>query len=298
MNIRTLKLLEMLEHLINDKFDFPITYDFREWNEFFERNLNKINNELFEDGEVIEVKNDARRLVMNNIFRNSLDTGGHKIWDRNYVREKYQKNIDGCDLVYYPSKNPRRLVINFSSMGDDRFDRYSRYWDESELWEADSAYLFFKDDNKTYYLGTEKSPKVATYQRLIKEFYSMNGLNADQVFTVGSSMGAYAAIYYSVTLELKGCLVYAPQATFCSAQVHKYRNWEKHIKETGGLWVDLDILIQRVNKIPNFYIEVSNYLADKLAIDSLLDGIAQHRESLIIKRLIDSLEHNNDTVFI
>ena len=125
---------------------------------------------------------------MNKIYILSLESNNVE-WDKDYVRNKYAIQISNCDVLYYPSRNPKRLVVNFSSMGKDRFDRYSRYWDKTEKWEVDTAYVFFKDDIFSYYLGDDNHAKKSTYIRLIKQFMSMNNLTSNHVYTVGGSMG-------------------------------------------------------------------------------------------------------------
>ncbi|WHP04459.1 hypothetical protein QLH32_10295 [Acinetobacter corruptisaponis] len=76
-------------------------------------------------------------------------------WDRNYVREKYGISMLGIDGIFFPAKKAKRLLVFFSSMGKDRYDRYSWFWDENENWE-ETSYLFLKDDSFHYFLGTDE----------------------------------------------------------------------------------------------------------------------------------------------
>lgn len=280
------------------KFDLPITYDFDVWCRSYLDIKDELKYELCRDlgkDDLPEIKNDALIKVMNHLYVESLATNETIKWDRTYVREKYEKKLFDCDVLYYPAKNPKRLVINFSSMGKDRYDRYSRYWDPTEKWGSDTAYLFFKDDQYTYYLGNDDKPLSGEYFKIIKRFISMNSLSTNQVFTVGGSMGGYAALYYALSLELNGVIIVAPQTTYRAAQAHAYRNWEKHILNIRQQWTDLDMMIARYNKIPNIYIEYGHYRSDVLAVEAILFEISQKREYLQIIRKANWREHTVDT---
>ena len=98
----------------------------------------------------------------------------------------------------------------------------------------------------------------------------MNGLLPGQVFTVGSSMGGYAALYYAMVLQLGGAVVCAPQTTRRALQAHQYRNWAQQARATGEQWRDLDMLVHAVDHTPAVYLEHGSYAADLLAAESLL----------------------------
>ena len=87
-------------------------------------------------------------------------------WDRDYVREKYGYQMLGQHVIYYPSSTAKGLIVIFSSMGKDRFDRYSWFWSEDEEWH-DYAYLFIKDDSFKYFLGDDEKPLSQTFRKII-----------------------------------------------------------------------------------------------------------------------------------
>jgi hypothetical protein len=116
-------------------------------------------------------------------------------WDREHVRSKYLVTIDGVELIYYPSQKPQRMLVSFSSMGSKSFDRYSRYYDSSESWQDGLIHVFFRDENDSYYLGNDQTPLTGRYSRIIKKIAAINGLTTRDIFTTGSSMGGYAALY-------------------------------------------------------------------------------------------------------
>lgn len=283
--------------IINSFLDkLPTTFDFDRWLGLFLKYKPDIDKELFfEKKQEIEIKNDALKKVMNLLFLHNVSKVNNQEWNKNYVREKYGCNLYGCDVIYYPSKNPKRIVFNFSSMGKDRYDRYSRYWDITESWESDTAYVFFKDDNYTFYLGTDSIPLTGTYFKLIKFFTEINSLTSTNIYTVGGSMGGFAALYYGIQLQAAGCIVCNPQINLRSTFAHEYRNWTKHILKTGQQWCDIDLLPYRYSSIPNIYIEYGHYPADELAVNDLIKSI-RNRSSLLLTRKAPWNKHTVDTV--
>lgn len=204
-------------------------------------------------------------------------------WDREYVRRKYEKQKYGRWLIYYPAQNPKRLVIVFGSMSNDRYDRYSWFWQENEIWE-ETSYLFLKDDEMHYFLGTDEKPLKDTYFRIIREYTALNNLTNTNVHCVGGSMGGYSAIYYASVLGLNSAITCNPQIDFKSTIAHQYYNWERQIREMGSQWYDLDKLILKHKKVPNIYIEYGNYLADKLAAENIIKSVQMHNGVIIVRK--------------
>jgi len=296
----TSNIIQTLIKIIKKDFLHRIipTYKFDDWIVDWNNNYEEIKVKYFDEKsiELPSIKNDALRAIMIDVYSSSMSSNTMKTWDRDYVRDKYEKNINGIDIIYYPSQTPKRIVFNFSSMGKDRYDRYSRYWDPSEEWLDDTVYIFFKDDSYSYYLGNKDTPKAGSYCALIKSFINMNSLNKEQAFTVGGSMGGYGALYYAIVLELNGAIVYSPQTCFKATLAHQYRNWEKHILTMNGTFTDLDMLIHRGGKIPNIYIEYGKYPADLIAVNTLFDELKKYNNFLLIKRKANWEEHTVDTV--
>lgn len=272
------------------------TYSLPEFERYFSENRVEINKNLSVASIAeIEFKTDALVKLMNLVSLEAIRKYGVHSWNKEYIRGKYGKTVDDCNFVYYPAVRPKRLIINFSSMGKDRFDRYSRYWDETQQWDTDSAYVFFKDDDYKYYLGDDENPKTSIYNRLIKQFLMLNDLTVDQAFTVGGSMGGYAALYYAIIMGLKGAVVCAPQTTLKAMQAHQYRNWLKHARSTGAQWSDLDMLVHSSKKTAFFYIEHGSYDADILAVEALTNELRK-KDALVLVRRARWKEHTVDEV--
>lgn len=215
-------------------------------------------------------------------------------WDSKYVREKYKVHMLGQHGIYFPCENAKRLLVFFSSMGRDRFDRYSWFWQEDERW-TETAYLFLKDDSFNYFLGNDEKPLTQSFRKIILHHMALAGVKEDQVFTVGGSMGGYAAIYYASLMQLNGAIVSNPQLDYASTRAHSFSNWERQIRQVGSQWYDLGEFIFKWPRIPNIYIEYGDYRADRLAAEKFIDA-ALEGPSLVIARKADWEGHTVDSL--
>jgi hypothetical protein len=68
--------------------------------------------------------------------------------------------------------------------------------------------------------------------------------------------------------------------------MHGYSNWERHIREIGTQWCDLDVFYHKYNskQKPAFYSEYGDYMADKQAAESLISSLIQQECLLIIRK--------------
>lgn len=150
----------------------------------------------------------------------------------------------------------------------NRYDRLSWFWDEKEEF-LNYNLLYLADENYTYYLGNPEKPMFHTYEKIIRYFQTkVSALNA-QTICIGSSMGGYAAIMYAYRMELNGAITGVPNINKKSALMHDYGNWYACMEKTGSLWIDLDILLRKSQKLPNLYIEYGTYIADTYGIKDL-----------------------------
>lgn len=288
----------IVEYINQEDITITPTFDFESFELEFSVIKDKVITLLKEKHDLeINLKNDFLKKVMNKHFILNIKIE-NKPFDKTYIRNKYSMKIRDRDVLYYPSKNPKRIIFSFSSMGNDKYDRYSRYWDETQKWESDIVYVFFKDEDKNYYLGTDELPLSGTYFSLIKTFLSINNLTSKDMFTIGTSMGGYAALYYGLNLESKGVIVGDPQINFSSTKTHEYRNWEKHITGIGKDFIDLDLLIHRKKNIPHIYIEYNNYYSDNKAVVDFLKSMSQKRKFCLLLNKKETEQHGNDNLLL
>ena len=215
-----------------------------------------------------------------------------KEFDAASVINQYGKNILGEDTVFYPSSNPTRLVVLFSAMDvNNKFNRLSWFWDESETWLNGNSYLFLSDKEYSYYLGNDCNPKFHTYEKIILHYSKLCSVAPSETYCVGSSMGGYAAILFAFRMNLAAAIVGIPQISKSFTRMHSYANWFKNIKAMGDQWVDLDEFLYRPDmKLPKLYVEYGQYPADLFATEKLLD-IYRNRGGLFIARKYEAKEH-------
>lgn len=194
------------------------------------------------------------------------------MFDIGYVIEKYLINILGQEVVYFPSVNPKALLVCFSAMDvNNKFNRLSWFWDEEEKWGDGFSILFLSDREYKYYLGDDASPLFHTYEKIILHFLRESGVSMSRTFCVGSSMGGYAAILYAFKMGLGGSIVGVPQVSKSFARMHSYSNWAKCIERTQSCWHELtEILYRQDASLPKLYLEYGEYPADRFAAESLI----------------------------
>ena len=209
--------------------------------------------------------------------------------EKPWYHEKIQ-TIFGQEVVYIPSiTESRGLLVFFSAMDiKHRYDRIN--WFKSVNIRNGFSFLFLNNSEYNYYLGNDYSPSFHTFKKIIMHFSKGEGCS-DNIYTVGSSMGGYAAIYYAFKMQLKGAIVGVPQVNKKFALMHTHKNWTKAINSTGCQWEDLDVMLNQPHlALPKLYLEYGNYPADKYAALSLLE-IYQNRSGLIITRKAAGNEH-------
>lgn len=199
-----------------------------------------------------------------------------------YVKSKYEKTLYGKQCVYFPAKSPRRLVINFSFFGD-KYMMWSWFWEQKEDWDT-TAYLFLKDVTRSWYCGTHDQPLINDYMNIITHFINLSGVSPEHVFTVGISMGGYAAILYASLLELKGAIVDLPQITPEIWNAHAINVDPNVIIRPDIAWVDLDRLLMGCKKVPHISMHYGNCQADYLAAYKLIDILKARKSVFTVRR--------------
>lgn len=197
----------------------------------------------------------------------------------NYIKRKYEHTLFGKEHLFYPAKNPRRLLVVFNGAGAiGRYSMFSWYWKDDEQW-SDTAYLFLRDDELCWYLGNNQSDFVQDYSNLIKHYIDVCKLKNDSVFTIGGSMGGYGALFYATVLGLKGVIAVNPQANKASNDITRFG-----INNTGNRWQDLDMVIKNSTTAPSVFLIYGNDPRDIAASDSLIEVLKEKAPVLIIRR--------------
>lgn len=180
--------------------------------------------------------------------------------------------FDGIDGIIIKGENPKKCIISFSSMNKGKFERWS-WFQELKNGGSQDLYIILKDDTQHYYLGEENHPKNIKHYKFFQWVFEEFNIPPSETFTLGSSMGGYAALYYGFWLGVKGIISINPQTTYAASRMHSLQLWERMIRETGNLWVDLDQFIFRFKHKPVVFLEQSDYPADVAAANSLIRSL-------------------------
>lgn len=292
--MKTAEIIEEVKNFLFEKEYFKQNLKFETFNEDFEKEKENINIFLKEkfgiDG--VNFKNDAIFKIMNSLYLKQVININNEVkeeWNRDYVRGKYLKKIKDIEFIYYPSTNPKKIIFTFSAMRKDKFDRYDKYWDKTEKWEQDTIYIFFKDDDFTYFIGNKK---IDAIKYIIKNICLNFNIDFKNVYSVGSSMGGYAAIFYGLLFNFKGVLVANPQINARSVVAHKFDNWSRIINTIQENWVDVDLFSLRFEEVPFVYIEYSSYNVDILGVECFLEQFKKQNNFTLIMKKNSSKEHS------
>lgn len=193
------------------------------------------------------------------------------------VKSRYEHTMHGIDYLLYPAKNPKQLWVLFNGATVGKYTMWSWFWRDDECWD-EVAYLFLKDDDILWYLGTKQEPKTAIYCDIITTVMQSLGLQSSQVCTIGHSMGGYAALYYGLLLQA-GCMyIFRPQVTWDAAVTYY------SVKKLKEVWIDLDALARTQGYVPRLYLQYGEFLPDKLAGKALIDAYTEKQSFMVVER--------------
>lgn len=120
-----------------------------------------------------------------------------------YIIKKYECIKFGKPHLFYPAKNPKRLLIVFAGAGaKGQYNLFSWYWRDDENW-ADVAYLFLRDDDVCWYIGNNEQDFIPDYSNLIRHYINTCKLDNSNVYTIGSSMGGMVQFFMLQFLALE-----------------------------------------------------------------------------------------------
>lgn len=176
------------------------------------------------------------------------------------------------DMLVWADAEPRKAIINFSSMNPGKFERWS--WFRRDRLRVPSVYVFLKDDCQHYYLGTPSRPLASARQELISRILDKYHIDREGVTTVGSSMGGYAAVYFAASMGLGRAISINPQVDFESAGLHRYSLWQRKMGEAN--WIGLDEYIESCSSVAcHVLLRHGQYAADRSAASKLIGAMTK-----------------------
>lgn len=196
-----------------------------------------------------------------------------------YVTHRYEHTMHNQQYLFYPSKNPKRLLISFAGLIKNKYSLWSWFWNNDEVWN-DTAYLFLKDDSHCCYIGTQEHPTEPEYTAIISSIMKQYSLTSKNVFAVGGSLGASAALLYAARLNFGGVIAINPV-------LHKQQvlPTDPKLGNMGTHWYDLRSVIQATQNMPHVSL-VYSYRPEDEAIGNELTRLlhAKQHTTTIVKR--------------
>jgi hypothetical protein len=190
-----------------------------------------------------------------------------EIIQRHYVA---YKTVD-C-LVFEPTK-VEKILISFTGMQRGHFNKWSWYHHEHQ---KDTSILFivFRDDEHLYFLDRPRKTYVDDHLEFINQKINQHGLTSKDVYTTGSSMGGYAAVYYAFLLNANIAIASVPMVDYKSAELIKpWTLWTRQMSAVGEYWVDLNDFILTQSSTTDVYIIHGQFEADVNAVDNLIKSL-------------------------
>jgi hypothetical protein len=211
-----------------------------------------------------------------------------------------QHQIDrsfGVDGIIFKPETAQRVVVCFSGMNPGRYERWSWFYQQF-LKDDQTVYIVFKDEDFLFFLNRKNKKIEDLHLKFMLNILDEYKLSPSKLFTIGSSMGGYAALYYSLILSAGGSLISNPLIDLEGAKHHKHSLWTRKIEECGDNWKDLIQLIKEHKKKMNLFLSYGNYLPDIIASTKIITALndtnmfyIRHRDEEIIHR--DTLDKKN-----
>lgn len=230
-------------------------------------------------------KDEVLKLVYRDMF-------GYMPFSKDYVLKNYEtKSPSGIEYLLFPAKQAKRMIILFSGLsGHKTYNRYSWYWDPKEEWDGDTVYLFLNDVSARWYVGNEGTGSKQEYSAIINSVIKTYGINRNNIYTVGGSMGGYGAMLFASELGLGGVICVHPQLNYKGTLRQRTSDWAPKIKECGSNFVDAEDFIYRAEKVPKIYLEYGQYEADRYCSETFLDALRRLSHFVVIKHT-DNKDH-------
>ncbi|OOF43714.1 hypothetical protein BKK51_11215 [Rodentibacter trehalosifermentans] len=283
----TLEIIKEITRVIKYKFkDIPkYNGDFEEWfHSIQEIELTLKNHLPTIIADYLPLRKDVWKLAVKEMY-------GKMPFSKEYVLKNYRKITDEIPYLFYPSKRPERLIILFTGyINYESYNRFSWYFDETEKWDSDTAYLFLGDQSLHWYVGTQSNPQMNIYKKIIMNTLDTLNLSPDKAYSIGASMGGYAAILFATICGLKGAISVHPQLCRKSSERYHLDNWKRKFSECGSNFIDLEDIILKYPYTPSIYLEVGRHPADEAGLEEFIKSINSKNSLFILKR-IDTPQH-------
>lgn len=203
-------------------------------------------------------------------------------------------------LVFEPSV-VEKILVSFTGMQIGHYNRWSWFCDRYH--QDKTLYIVLKDDDRMFYLDREhKGPVSEHHAEFIQQQLTKHKLQSKNLYTLGTSMGGYSAIYFAFKLDAYAAITSSPLVDIDSAtpKLNADTNilepttnlWQRQMQALGSKWIDLDQYIAQSTATPKIFAIHGTYLPDLKAANKLRASLESKNISHIIQQ-INNNEHGD-----
>lgn len=219
------------------------------------------------------------------------------IKERISLNEKTFNSLRKVTYYFEEGKRKDHLIIIFSAVNPPNIFNYN-YVSTLSYLDCNKLYILDKyGDQGAYYLGENKDYSIeSSVVSLINQFIKKYNISFNNIITVGSSKGGYAALYYSIKYNFGTAIVGGPQTRLGDFLYDQGKNFSiaEYIagplnNENKGYLNSLlfKIIESKGNYLPDLYIHVGrgdhHYKNHIKPLTELLDVINENSYELDIQ---------------
>ena len=230
------------------------------------------------------------------------------------VIDQHRVTYHSVDALVFEPAQVNKILVSFTGMQIGHYNRWSWFCDRYQ--QDNTLYIVFKDDDRLFYLDREPQNPVSKHHAdFILSKLAKHQLDSKKLYTLGTSMGGYSAIYFAFRLDAYAAITSSPLVDVDSAtpKPNPETNvtepttnlWSRQMTALGSAWIDLDQYILQCNSRPRIFVAHGTYRPDLAAvaklksaleiknIDYIVDQVNknEHADYLSAATLFDLIDH-------
>lgn len=201
------------------------------------------------------------------------------------------------DALVFEPPFVEKIVVSFTGMQIGHYNRWSWFCDRYQT--DNTMYIVVKDDDRMFYLDREFKGSVSDHHEdFIQDKLLKHNLDSKKLYTLGTSMGGYSAIYFAFRLNAYAAITSSPLVDIDSATPRLNTNtnvlepttnlWARQMQSLNDKWIDLDQYILQSKSNPKIFLAHGTYGPDLKAANKLCTAFKLKNISYIVQQV------NND----
>ena len=215
------------------------------------------------------------------------------------VIDQHRVTYHSVDALVFEPTQVDKILVSFTGMQIGHYNRWSWFCDRYQ--QDNTLYIVFKDDDRLFYLDREPQNPVSTHHAdFILDKLAKHQLDSKKLYTLGTSMGGYSAIYFAFRLDAYAAITSSPLVDIDSATPTVNPNtdvlepttnlWSRQMAALGNTWIDLDQYVLQSAATPRIFLTHGTYRPDLAAVTKLTAALKEKNISYIIDQ-VDKNEH-------